>query len=241
MHCNSDVGFLNSFFNLSVISLIVFGCRVLVENYINDVRALPLNVVVNCALLMSWSCTCLMFHTASHRKKSWLGSSAPVPRKIGSLISSPILLLCKGGFCCTIDGLFCCGCVLDELVYCGYVVRGFTWPLAGIYSVPTQPPWLLPTEVFFPGGEVVCVLLSNKSAGICLRPLLNLSGVFALCLIRNCSVSSTFPINIFPTLARLGSSCIPSKTYRSDLKCNTPLSHNNILIHKFKEFKNLPR
>ena len=163
-----------------------------------------------------------------------------MPRKIGSLISSPILLLCKGGFCCALEELVCCSCALDKLVYCGYVLGGFSWPPPGICGVLTQPPWLLPAKVLCSGGEVVCVLLSNKSVGVYLRPLLNLSGVSALCLARNCSVSSTFPPNLFPSLVRLGSSYIPSNTYRYDLNCKILLSHNNILIHKFKEFKYLP-
>ena len=190
---------------------------------------------------MSSLYTCLMFHTTSQRKKWRSGSSVPVPRKIGSLISSPILLLCKGGFCYALEELVYCGCVLGELVCYGYALWGFAWPRPGIYGVLTGPPWLLPNEVFCSGGEIVYVLLSNKSVGVCLRPSLNLSGVFALCLTRDCLVSSTFPLNLFPTHVRVGSSCIPSNTYRSDLNCKMPVSHNNILIHKFKEFKNLPQ
>ena len=37
-----------------------------------------------------------MVHTASHRNQCCSGSSAPVPLKIGSFISSPILFL-RGG------------------------------------------------------------------------------------------------------------------------------------------------
>jgi hypothetical protein len=143
--------------------------------------ALSLNVVVNCTLLLSSSWTCLMFHTASQIKKCWSRYSAPVPRKIGSLISSPILHLRKVGFYCAVEGLFCCGRVLDAFVCYVYVVRGFSCLLAGICSVPTQPPWLLPIEVFSSGGEVVCVLLSNNSVGIFLSLLLVLSGVSSLC------------------------------------------------------------
>ena len=230
MHCDSNLGFLNSFFNSSLISLMVCGCCALVENFINHVRALSLNVVVKCTLLMSSLCTWLMFHIASQRKKWRSGSSTLVPQKIGSFISSPILLLCKRGLCCA----------LDKLVYCSSTLGGLVWPWVGIYGVLTRPPWLLPAEVFYSGGEVVCVLLSSKSAGDCLRPSLNLSGVSSVCLTQDYSVSSIFPINLFPAYVRLGSSCIPFNTYRSDLGFKMPLSHNSILIHKFKEFKNLP-
>ena len=85
------------------------------------------------------------------------------------------------------------------------------------------------------------MLLSNKSIDSSLRPSLNLSGVFTLYLTQGCSLSSMFPLNRFPPLVNLGSSCIPSSTYRSDLNYKMPFSLNNILIHKFKEFKNLPR
>ena len=95
--------------------------------------------------------------------------------------------------------------------------------------------------MFCSGGEVVFVLLSSKSADGSLRPLFNLSRVSALCLTQGCSLSSMFPLNLFPPLVKLGSSCIPSNAYRSDLNCKMPLSHNSILIHKFKEFKNLPQ
>ena len=174
-----------------------------------------------------------MFHIALHRNKCWSGSSALVPQKIGSLILSPILHLCKGGFCC--------GCTLEELVCYDCALGGFAWPPPSVFGVLTRPPWLLPTEVLCSGGEVVYVLLSNNNACVFLSLSLNLLGVFALCLPWYCSVFSLFPLNLFPALVRLGSSYIPSMTYRSDLNCKTPLSHNNILIHKFKEFNNLPR
>ena len=154
-------------------------------------------------------------------------------------MSSPILLLCKGGFCYALAKLVYCGCALNELTCCGCTLIGFAWPPPGICSVHIQPPWLLPTEVFCSCGTLVHVVLSRNSAGVYLRPSLNLLGVSALCLPRYCSVSSMFPLNLFPALVRLGSSCIPSTTYRSDLNCKSPLSHN-ILIHKFKEFRNLP-
>ena len=125
MHCDSDLGFLNCFFNSSLISFIVFGCCALDENFINHVRDLSLNVVVNCSLLISSLYTCLIFHTASQRKKCWSGSSAPMPRKIGSLISSPIPFLCKGRFCCALEGLACCGCTLEELVCCDCALGWF--------------------------------------------------------------------------------------------------------------------
>ena len=130
---------------------------------------------------------------------------------------------------------------LEELVgfYCA--LEGFAWPPLGVYGVLTGPPWLLPAEVFYVGGKVVCVLISNKSIDGSLRPSLNLSGVSALCLTQGCSVSLIFPLNLFPPLVKLGSSCIPSNAYKSDLNCKMPLSHNSILIHKLKEFKNLPR
>ena len=134
------------------------------------------------------------------------------------------MFLCKGGFCCALEELVCCGCALG----------GFSWPPTSVCGVLTGPPWLLPAEVFCLGGEVVGVLLSNKSAGVRLRPSLNLSRVSTLCLTRDYAVSSMFPLNLFPALVRLGSSCIPSNTYRFDLNCKMPLSHNNILIHKFK-------
>jgi hypothetical protein len=85
------------------------------------------------------------------------------------------------------------------------------------------------------------VLLSNKIIDGSLRPSLNLSGVSSLCLTQGCSVSSMFPLNLFPPLVKLGSSCIPYNAYRSNLNCKMPLLHNSILIHKFKEFKNLPQ
>ena len=91
IHCDSNLSFLNSFFSSSLISWIVLGYCALVENFINQVRALSLKVVVNCTLLISSFYTCLIFHTASQRKKCCSGSSAPMPRKIGSLISSPIV------------------------------------------------------------------------------------------------------------------------------------------------------
>ena len=125
MHCDSDLGFLNSFFNSFLISWMVFGCYVIVENFINHVRDLSLNVVATCTFLISSLCTYLMFHTTSHRKKCWSGSSAPMPRKIGNFISSPIMLLCKGGFCCALEELVCYSCALDESVCCGCALRGF--------------------------------------------------------------------------------------------------------------------
>ena len=164
-----------------------------------------------------------------------------VPRKIDNLISSPILFLCKEGFCCVFEGLGCYACARGELVYCVYALTGCAWPPPGICGVRTQPPRLLPIEVFNSSGEVVYVLFSNNNAGIFLSRSLVLSRVSALCLSRFCSVSSMFPLNLFLSLVRLGSFCIPSMTYRSNLNCRTPLLHNNILIHKFKEFKNLPR
>ena len=191
---------LNSFFNSSLISYMVFGCYMLVENFINHVRAMSLNVVVSCAFLISSLRTCLMFHTTSHRKKCWLGSSVPVPWKIGSLISSPILLLCKGGFCCTLEELVYYGYALDELVCCGYALIGFSWLPPSICGVCTQPPWLLLVKVLYSDGEVVYVLLSNNSASVYLSLSLNLSGVSTLCLPRYCLVSSAFPLNLFLTL-----------------------------------------
>ena len=241
MHCDSDFGFLNSFLNSSLISCMVFGCCVLVENFMNHVRALSLNVVANYTLLVSSSCTCLMLHTTSQKKKCWSGSFALVPQKTGNLISSPILFLCEGGVCCVLEELGCRGCTQGELVCYICMLIGCAWPPPGIYGVCTQPPRLLPAEVFNSGGEVVCVLFSNNNASIFLSCSLVLSGVSALCLSWFCSVSSMFPLNLFPTLVRLGSSCIPSITYRSNLNCKTPLSHKSILIHKFKEFRNLPR
>ena len=50
MDCDYDFGFLNSFFNSSLISCMVFGSYVLVENFRNHVRALSPNVVANFAL-----------------------------------------------------------------------------------------------------------------------------------------------------------------------------------------------
>jgi hypothetical protein len=85
------------------------------------------------------------------------------------------------------------------------------------------------------------VLLSNKRENGSLRPSLNLSGVSALCLTRDCSVSSMFPLNLFPPFVKLGLFCIPSNAYRFDLNYKIFLSHKSILIHKSKEFKNLPR
>ena len=123
-HYDSDFGFLNSSFNSSLISYIVFGCCVIVENFINHFRDLSLNVVANYALLVSSSCTCLMLHTASHEKKCLLGSSVPVPQKTGNLISSPILFLCKGGFCCVLEVLGYCDGTRGLVVYCVCVLTG---------------------------------------------------------------------------------------------------------------------
>ena len=105
-----------------------------------------------------------------------------VPQKIGNLISSPILLLCKGGFYCALEELVYCGCAQGELTCCGYTLIGFSWPPPGICSVCTQPPMLLPAEVFSSGGKVVHVLLSNNSMGVFLSHSLNLLGVSSLCL-----------------------------------------------------------
>ena len=137
MHCDSDFGFLNSFFNSSLISYMIFGCCVLVEKFINHVRALSLNVVANCALLVSSSCTCLMLHIASLKKKCWLGSSMPVPRKIGNLMSSPILFMCKGGFCYVLEELGCCSCARGKLVCCFCALTGCSWPPLSIFGVCT--------------------------------------------------------------------------------------------------------
>ena len=145
-----------------------------------------------------------------------------------------ILLLCKGGFYCTLEELVYCGCALGELVCCGYALWGFSWPRPGICRVLTGPLWLLSVEVLCSGGEVVCVVLSTKNVGVYLRPSLNLSRFSTLCLTQDCSISSMFPLNLFLALVKLGSSCIPSNTYRSDINCKIPLSHNSILIHKFK-------
>ena len=182
-----------------------------------------------------------MLHTTSDKKKRWSGSYVPVPRNTGNLISSPILFLCKGGFYCVLEGLGYCSCARGDLVCYVCAPTGCAWPPLGICGVRTQPPRLLPAEVFNSSGEVVYVLFSNNNIGIFLSRSLVLSRVFALCLSWYCSVSSMFPLNLFPTLVRLGSSCIPFMNYRSDLTCKTPLSHNSILIHKFEEFKNLPR
>ena len=137
MHYDYNFGFLNSFFNSSLISCMVFGCCVLVENFINHVRALSLNVVSNCAFLVSLFCTCLMFHIASHRKKCWSRSSMPMPRKTGNLISSPILFLCKGGFCYVLEELGYYGCAQGKLVCYVCTLTGYSWPPPGICNVRT--------------------------------------------------------------------------------------------------------
>jgi hypothetical protein len=123
-----------------------------------------------------------------------------------------------------LEELGCCGCARGELVYCVCTLTGCAWPPPSICSVRTQPPRLLPAEIFNSGGEVVYVLFSNNSAGVFLSRSLVLSGVSTLCLSRYYSVSSIFPLNLLPALVRLGSSCIPFMTYRSNLNCKISLS-----------------
>ena len=92
-------------------------------------------------------------------------ASAPKNRQLDIITIS---LLCKGGFCCTLEELVCCGCALGELTCYNYALIGFSWSPPGICDVCTLPPRLLPAEVFSSGGEVAYVLLSNNNTGVLL-------------------------------------------------------------------------
>src|SRR5271156_10189 len=91
IHCDSDLGFLNSFIIavLTSVSVLLWPA----VYFIYQVKALSLNVVANWTSLMLSSWICFMVHMASHRNQCCSGSSAPVPLKIGNFMSSPILFL----------------------------------------------------------------------------------------------------------------------------------------------------
>ena len=90
-----------------------------------------------CNVQTSSSYTCLMLHTTSHKKKCWSGSSTLVPWNTGNLISSPILFLCKGGFCCMLEVLGWCSGTRGKVVYCVCVLTGCVWLPPGISGVCT--------------------------------------------------------------------------------------------------------
>ena len=94
MHCDSDLGFLNSLIMAVLTYMSVLGCTVVY--FIYHVRALSLSVVANCTSLVLLSWICLMVHMASHRNQWCSRSYAPIPLKVGNFMSSPILFL-RGG------------------------------------------------------------------------------------------------------------------------------------------------
>lgn len=97
MHYNSKFGFLSS-----LISVVLIHANILFwlfEYFIHHVNALSRNVVTSCALFIVSSLIFFVSHTTSHKNENYSRSSNLVPLKIGSLISSTILLLGGGGGC----------------------------------------------------------------------------------------------------------------------------------------------
>ena len=87
IHCDSDLGFLNSVINAFLIWFSGLGCECPWTSFMYQLSARSLRVVLNWVLLTASLVTFLIFHTASHRNQCWSGSSDPSPLKIGSLIS----------------------------------------------------------------------------------------------------------------------------------------------------------
>ena len=86
MHCDSDLGFLNSRISAALMSAKTGFC--VLANFINQVSAQSLKEVISCACQTSMFVMFFAVHTASHRNQNCSGSSDPVPLKTGSLISS---------------------------------------------------------------------------------------------------------------------------------------------------------
>ena len=86
MHCDSDLGFLNSQISAALMSAKTGFC--VLENFINQVRAQSMKEVISYARRTSMSVMFFAVHTASHRNQNCSGSSDPVPLKTGSLMSS---------------------------------------------------------------------------------------------------------------------------------------------------------
>ena len=86
MLCDSDLGFLNYLIMAALISSNV-GLLVL-ENFMNHVRARSQKEVMSCAARTSRSVIFFTFQTASHKNQNCVGYSDPVPLKMGSLMSS---------------------------------------------------------------------------------------------------------------------------------------------------------
>ena len=94
MHCDSDLGFLKYLIMAVLTCTSVLG---IAEVYfIYHVKAHSLSVVTNYTILIFSSWSPLMVHTASNKNQCCSWCSSPVPLKVGSFISSPILFL-RGG------------------------------------------------------------------------------------------------------------------------------------------------
>ena len=93
IHCDSDLGFLNSLIMAVLTWTSVLGVAVY---FMYHVKAHSLSVITNCTSLRLSSLIVLLVHMASHRNQCCSGSSAPIPLNIGNFISSPILFL-RGG------------------------------------------------------------------------------------------------------------------------------------------------
>lgn len=92
MHYDSDFGFLNSITKaLLISSSIAFG--LLMKYFIYHFSALSLSDMTIYAFFTSSLLIYLVVHTVSAMYQNWLGSSDPSPLKIGSLMSSTILIL----------------------------------------------------------------------------------------------------------------------------------------------------
>ena len=95
IHCDFDLGFLNSLIIVALISSKTWFW--VLEKFINQVKDRSLKEVTSCALLTSWSKMFLVVHTASHKNKNCYGSSDLVPLNTGSLISSIIWAIVDWG------------------------------------------------------------------------------------------------------------------------------------------------
>ena len=95
IHCDSDLGFLNSL----IIAVLTYTSVLAgaVVYFIYHVKALSLSVVTNWTSLILSSWIPLMVHMASHKNQCCSRSSSPIPLKVGNFMSSPILFL-RGGF-----------------------------------------------------------------------------------------------------------------------------------------------
>ena len=89
IHCDSDLGLLNSDIIANHISLRVFYgvSDGMTHNFMNQSRVRPLKVVIICPFFISALCTKNSIQTASQRNQCCFGNSVPFPLKVGNLTS----------------------------------------------------------------------------------------------------------------------------------------------------------